>query len=145
MLHKTEMNLVLQSRGMPMLNATHLAKVKSEIYERQYERFYVQRPARIVSVRPCLTGVSMRSAEIIDISQGGASFIVGTTIGLPLHYYLNILGLAYRIGCAEVYRNDNRVGVKFINLLTPETLRLVVRTDFLIGNKEAIAARKIRR
>lgn len=146
MLHKTEINLVVQSRGTSMLNATHLAKVKSEVYERQYERFYVQRPARLVAVRPCLTGVSMRSAEIIDISQGGASFLVGTTIGLPLHYYLNILGLAYRIGCAEVYRtNENRVGVKFINLLTPETLRLVVRADFMIGNAEANAARKMRR
>src|ERR1700710_373643 len=121
---------------MPMLRATHLAHVKSEVYERTFERFFVQRPARLIAVKPCLTGVSMRSAEIIDISQGGASFIVGTTIGLPLHYYLNILGLAYCIGCAEIYRTGNRVGVKFINLLTPETLRLVVRPDFLIGNKE---------
>jgi hypothetical protein len=96
-------------------------------------------------VRPCLTGVSIRSAEIIDISQGGATFVVGTTVGLPQHYYLNILGLAYRIGCAEKNRNDNRVTVRFINLLTPETLRLVVRADFMIGNTEAMAARGIRR
>jgi hypothetical protein len=128
-----------------MLRATHLAKVKSEVYERQYERFYVQRPARLVAVRPCLTGVSMRSAEIIDISQGGATFLVGTTVGLPQHYYLNILGLAYRIACAEMRRDNNRVAVRFINLLTPETLRLVVRADFMINNTEAMAARGIRR
>lgn len=128
-----------------MLRATHLAKVKSEVYERQWERFYVQRPARLVAVRPCLTGVSMRSAEIIEISQGGACFFVGTTLGLPQHYYLNILGLAYRIGCAEIRRNDNRVVVRFINTLTPETLSLVVRADFMIGNTEALAARGIRR
>lgn len=127
-----------------MLRSTHLAKVKSEVYERQYERFYVQRPARLVAVRPCLTGVMMRSAEIIDISQGGASFLVGTTAGLPQHYYLNILGLTYRIGCAEMHRSENRVAVRFINLLTPETLRLVVRADFMHGNKEAMAARGIR-
>jgi hypothetical protein len=127
-----------------MQNATHLAKVKSEIYERQWERFFVQRPARLVAVNPCLAGISIRSAEIVDISQGGASFVVSTTVGLPLHYYLNILGLAYRIGCAEVYRNNHRVGVRFINIMDPEVLRRVVRADFMTGNKEALAARGIR-
>ncbi len=124
-----------------MLRATHLAKVKSEVYERSWERFFVQRPARLVAVRPCLTGISVRSAEIVDISRGGASFVVGTTVGLPTHYYLNILGLAYRIACAEVSRNGNRVHVRFINLIEPETLRRVVRADFMIGNAEALAAR----
>ncbi|MBB6483207.1 hypothetical protein GGD46_000450 [Rhizobium lusitanum] len=124
-----------------MLRATHLAKVKSEVYERSWERFFVQRPARLVAVRPCLTGISVRSAEIVDISRGGASFVVGTTVGLPTHYYLNILGLAYRIACAEVSRNGNRVHVRFINLIEPETLRRVVRADFMIGNVEALAAR----
>ena len=128
-----------------MLRATHLAKVKSEVYERSWERFYVQRPARLVAVRPCLTGISVRSAEIIDISRGGASFVVGKTVGLPSHYYLNILGLAYRIACAEVSRIDNRVYVRFINLIEPETLRRVVRADFMIGNAEALAARGKRR
>jgi len=130
---------------MTMLRATHLAKVKSEVYERSWERFYVQRPARLVAVRPCLTGISMRSAEIVDISRGGASFIVATTVGLPSHYYLNILGLAYRIACAETSRNGNRIHVRFINLIEPETLRRVVRADFMIGNAEALAARGRRR
>ncbi len=124
-----------------MLRATHLAKVKSEVYERSWERFFVQRPARLVAVRPCLTGISMRSAEIVDISRGGASFVVATTVGLPSHYYLNILGLAYRIACAETSRNGNRIHVRFINLIEPETLRRVVRADFMIGNAEALAAR----
>ncbi|MBB4289190.1 hypothetical protein GGE16_001206 [Rhizobium leguminosarum] len=127
---------------MTMLRATHLATVKSAIYDLRWEEFSVKRPARIVAVRPCLTGVSMRSAEIIDISQGGATFIVSTTAGLPKHYYLNILGLAYRIGCAEVYRHKERIGVRFINIMDPEVLRRVVRTDFLVGNMEAIAARR---
>ncbi|MBB5663190.1 hypothetical protein GGE68_001366 [Rhizobium leguminosarum] len=127
---------------MSMLRATHLATVKSAIYDLRWEEFSVKRPARIVAVRPCLTGVSMRSAEIIDISQGGATFIVSTTAGLPKHYYLNILGLAYRIGCAEVYRHKERIGVRFINIMDPEVLRRVVRTDFLVGNMEAIAARR---
>ncbi|AHG44678.1 pilus protein PilZ [Rhizobium leguminosarum bv. trifolii CB782] len=127
---------------MSMLRATHLATVKSAVYELRWEEFSVKRPARIVAVRPCLTGVSMRSAEIIDISQGGATFIVSTTAGLPKHYYLNILGLAYRIGCAEVYRHKERIGVRFINIMDPEVLRRVVRTDFLVGNMEAIAARR---
>ncbi|MGO7130164.1 PilZ domain-containing protein [Rhizobium leguminosarum] len=127
---------------MTMLRATHLATVKSAVYDLRWEEFNVKRPARIVAVRPCLTGVSMRSAEIIDISQGGATFIVSTTAGLPKHYYLNILGLAYRIGCAEVYRHKERIGVRFINIMDPEVLRRVVRTDFLVGNMEAIAARR---
>lgn len=128
-----------------MLRSTHLAGVKSEVYERRFERFFVQRPARLIAVKPCLTGVSLRSAEIIDISQGGATFLVGSTAGLPQHYYLNILGLAYRIGCAETNRHGDRIAVRFINFLTPETLRLVVRADFMIGNREALAARSMRR
>jgi hypothetical protein len=124
-----------------MLRATHLAKVKSEVYEKSYERFVVQRPARLIAVKPCLTGVTMRSAEIIDISMGGATFLVASSAGLPQHYYLNILGLAYRIGCAEVSRRADRIAVRFINLLTPETLRLVVRADFMMNNSDAIAAR----
>ncbi|MBY5836944.1 PilZ domain-containing protein [Rhizobium leguminosarum] len=127
---------------MTMLRATHLATVKSAVYDLRWEEFNVKRPARIVAVRPCLTGVSMRSAEIIDISQGGATFIVSTTAGLPKHYYLNILGLAYRIGCAEVYRHKERIGVRFINIMDPEVLRRVVRTDFMIGNMEAIDDRR---
>lgn len=126
-----------------MLRATHLATVKSAVYETRWERFNVRRPARIVAVRPCLTGISVRSAEIVDISQGGATFVVSSTAGLPKHYYLNILGLAYRIGCAETYRNNERIGVRFINTIEPDVLRRVLRADFMIGNMEAIEARGI--
>jgi len=126
---------------MSMLRATHLATVKSAVYETRWEQFDVRRPARIVAVRPCLTGISIRSAEIVDISRGGATFVVSSTAGLPKHYYLNILGLAYRIGCAEVYRNNERIGVRFINTIDPEVLRRVVRADFMAGNVEAIEAR----
>ena len=128
-----------------MLRTTHLATVKSEVYERSYERFQVQRPSRLIAVKPCLTGITVRSAEVIDISRGGATLLVGSSYGLPLHYYLNIIGLNHRIGCAEISRMGDRLGVRFINTLTPEMLRQVVRTDFLIGNTEAIAARKMRR
>lgn len=126
-----------------MLRATHLATVKSAVYETRWEKYNVRRPARIVAVRPCLTGISVRSAEIVDISQGGATFVVSSTAGLPKHYYLNILGLAYRIGCAETYRNNERIGVRFINTIEPDVLRRVLRADFMIGNMEAIEARGI--
>ena len=126
-----------------MLRATHLATVKSAVYETRWEKFNVRRPARIVAVRPCLTGISVRSAEIVDISQGGATFVVSSTAGLPKHYYLNILGLAYRIGCAETYRNNERIGVRFINTIEPDVLRRVLRADFMIGSMEAIEARGI--
>jgi hypothetical protein len=125
---------------MSMLRATHLATVKSAVYETRWEQFTVRRPARIVAVRPCLTGISVRSAEIIDISRGGATFLVSSTTGLPKHYYLNILGLAYRIGCAEVFRRNERINVRFINTIEPDVLRDVVRADFMIGNMEAIQA-----
>jgi len=128
---------------MSMLRATHLATVKSAVYETRWEKFNVRRPARIVAVRPCLTGISVRSAEIVDISQGGATFVVSSIAGLPKHYYLNILGLAYRIGCAETYRNNERIGVRFINTIEPDVLRRVLRADFMIGNMEAIEARGI--
>ncbi|TCU19400.1 PilZ domain-containing protein [Rhizobium sullae] len=127
---------------MSMLRATHLATVRSEVYDVRWEQFNVRRPARIVAVRPCLTGISLRSAEILDISRGGATFVVSSTAGLPKHYYLNILGLAYRIGCAEVYRNNERIGVRFINVMDPEILRRVVRADFMAGNIEATEARR---
>jgi hypothetical protein len=131
-----------ESRVMSMLRATHLATVRSEVYDVRWEQFSVRRPARIVAVRPCLTGISLRSAEILDISRGGATFVVSSTAGLPKHYYLNILGLAYRIGCAEVYRNNERIGVRFINIMDPEILRRVVRADFMAGNIEAMDARR---
>lgn len=116
-----------------MLRATHLAKVQSEMYERRWERFYVKRPARIVAVNRGLSGITMRHCEIVDISQGGAGIHLTTTIGLPEHYYLQVLGLSERIGCAEIYRNGSRVGVKFIMALPENMLHRIVRADFLIG------------
>ncbi|MCJ7995978.1 PilZ domain-containing protein [Rhizobium cremeum] len=118
-----------------MLGATHLASVRSEMYERKWERFYVRRPARIMAVSPGLSGITMRSCEVVDISQGGAAMEITTTIGLSAHYYLQILGLADRIGCAEVYRNGNRVGVKFISIIPEALLHTIVRADFMMGEK----------
>lgn len=114
--------------------ATHLARVKSEMYERQWERFNVRRPARLMAVKPGLTGITLRSCQVLDISQGGAGIEVSTTIGLSQHYYLQIFGLADRIGCAEAYRNGSRVGVKFIMPITEALLRRIVRTDFVMSD-----------
>ncbi|MDQ0454216.1 PilZ domain-containing protein [Rhizobium paknamense] len=120
-----------------MLPGTHLATVTSEMYERRWERYYVRRPARIMAVRPGLSGITMRSATVLDISRGGAGIEMDTGIGLPSHYYLEILGLATRIGCAEVYRNGNRAGVKFIMPISEQLLQRIIRTDFVMGgNKE---------
>ena len=110
--------------------AVQVSAPRAATEERNWERFRVRRPARLIAVRPCLAGMSIRSCQITDISQGGAGFSVHTTIGLPDHYYLNILGLLTRVGCAEVYRNGNRVGVKFIDILDEETVRSIVRADF---------------
>ncbi len=48
---------------MAMDNATHLAGVSSEMYERKWERFYVRRPAKVMSVRPGLTGSRSAAAR----------------------------------------------------------------------------------
>lgn len=117
-----------------MENATHLAGVSSEMYERKWERFYVRRPARIMAVSPGLSGITMRSCEVVDISRGGAAIELTTTLGLSKHYYLQIVGLADRIGCAEAYRYGNRVGVKFIAAIPEAMLHRIVRADFMIGD-----------
>lgn len=118
-----------------MQDGTHLAAVTSEMYERRWERFYVRRPARIMAVSPGLSGITMRSGELVDISQGSAALEITTTIGLSSHYYLQVIGLADRIGCAEAYRNGNRIGVKFICPIPEHVLHAIVRADFIMGEK----------
>ena len=77
------------------------------------------------------------SSSLGSTRQGGASFTVSTTIGLPLHYYLSIVGVASRIGCAEIYRNDNRIGVQFIKEIDEELLHTIVRSDYFTGGSAA--------
>ena len=103
------------------------------LYERKWERFAVNRQGMLMTVGFDLAAPKMRSCKLIDISQGGASFTVSTTIGLPLHYYLSIVGVASRIGCAEVYRNDSRIGVQFIKEIDEELLHTIVRSDYFTG------------
>ena len=103
------------------------------LYDRKWERFAVNRQGMLMTVGFDLAAPKMRSCKMVDISQGGASFIVSTTIGLPLHYYLSIVGVASRIGCAEVYRNDNRIGVQFIKEIEEELLHTIVRSDYFTG------------
>ncbi len=103
------------------------------LYERKWERFAVNRQGMLMTVGLDLAAPKMRSCKLIDISRGGASFIVTTTIGLPLHYYLSIVGVASRIGCAEVYRNDSRVGVQFIKEIDEALLHTIIRSDYFTG------------
>lgn len=115
------------------MHGTHLATVDSEMYTRQWERFQVRRAARIMAVSPCLTRISVRACELLDISRGGAGIDMSSTAGLSQHYYLEVVGLARRIGCAEIYRNGTRVGVKFIAAIPDDLLRSIVRADFREG------------
>ena len=103
------------------------------LYERKWERFAVNRQGMLMTVGFDLAAPKMRSCKLVDISQGGASFTVTTTIGLPLHYYLSIVGVTSRIGCAEVYRNDNRIGVQFIKEIDEDLLHTIVRSDYFTG------------
>lgn len=109
-----------------------LASLHSDgaMHGRKAERFVVSRAARILSVNPALSGISIRSCHLLDISRIGATVSLVTTLGLPDHYYLNVIGSANRIGCAEIYRNGSRVGVKFIKEIDDELLHNIVRGDF---------------
>lgn len=102
----------------------------NDMYGRKVERFAVSRPARILSINPALSGISIRSCHLVDISKVGATISLVTTVGLSDHYYLNILGTSNRIGCAEIYRNGSRAGVKFIKEIDEELLHMIVRGDF---------------
>jgi len=115
--------------------STHLSTITSEMYERKWERFYVKRSARLISVKPCLSGTTTRSCQVVDISRGGAALEVTSTTGLSSHYYIQIVGLGERIGAAEVYRNASRIGVKFIAPISEALLHQIVRADFLLGEK----------
>lgn len=104
--------------------------VQPGLEARKWERFIVNKPATLIAINPGLSGMTSRSCSVIDISKGGACLTVTTTIGLPDHYYLTFLGFEDRIGSAEVYRNGNRVGVKFIKPIHDELLSGIVRNDF---------------
>ena len=115
------------------MQQTMYSCVPSPFYERRYERFSIGHAATLTTVQPGLGNVSVRTCRMIDISRGGASFAVQTTIGLPQHYYLHIIGTSLRIGCAEVYRNGDRVGVQFIKPIEQTLLREIIRQEFFTG------------
>lgn len=100
------------------------------MHGRKAERFIVNRPARVLSVNPALAGISIRSCHLLDISRVGATITLVTTVGLPDHYYLNVMGTANRIGCAEIYRSGSRLGIKFIKEIDDELLHGIVRGNF---------------
>jgi len=104
--------------------------VQPGLEARKWERFLVNKPATLMAINPGLSGMTSRTCSVIDISKGGACIQVTTTIGLPDHYYLTFIGAPDRIGCAEVYRSGNRVGVKFIKTVADELLSGIVRNDF---------------
>mgnify|MGYP001616486188 CR=1 FL=1 len=121
------------------------ARSSAGLYERKWERFNVNRQGMLMTVGFDLAAPKMRTCKLVDISMGGASFTVNTTIGLPLHYYLSIVGVTSRIGCAEVYRNDNRIGVQFIKEIDEELLHTIVRSDYFTGGVNSPPKKEERR
>lgn len=83
------------------------------------ELIALRTPARLVCVRPGLSGFHSRSCEIRGLSTREASISLLTTLGLPLHYYIEIDGFGRRLGCAEWYRRPGEVGVRFLSPLYP--------------------------
>ena len=111
---------------------SHTPHMDFAVQGRKWDRFVVNQAARIISVSPCLAGLTSRTCHLIDISRGGAGLEVSHTIGLSDHYYLAVAGTNARIGCAEVYRTGNRVGVKFIKVLDEDYLSRIVRGEFFL-------------
>ena len=50
------------------------------LYDRKWERFSVNRQGMLMTVGFDLAAPKMRSCKLVDVSQGGASFVVTTTI-----------------------------------------------------------------
>jgi hypothetical protein len=105
--------------------------VQPGLEARRWERFIINKPGSLLAINPGLSGMTARICQVVDISRGGACVQVGTTIGLPDHYYLNFIGSEDKIGCAEVYRNGQRVGVRFIKPIAEQLLSEIIRNDFL--------------
>jgi hypothetical protein len=111
-----------------MSSSIHL---QQGIEARQWERFIINKPGTITMINPGLSGMNSRQCHVVDISKGGAGMTVYHTLGLNDHYYLTFLGSKVRIGCAEVYRSGQRVGVRFIKPMPDALLSAIIRNDFL--------------
>lgn len=122
-------------RNQAMMDrTTYLAKVPSEMYERRFERFPINRPGLIFYLESNLSGMKKVNVHVLDISMGGAGLQMNLPIRLPQHYYLTVLGFPNRLGCAEVHRNGTRFGVKFLSNIDQEFLSSIVRADFRAGS-----------
>ncbi len=110
--------------------STYMSDVQSGVYERNFEHYKVRQNARIVTIGRGLTGLYERQAKVVDISVAGAGLELSHCIGLPTHYYLVIEGFPNRIGCAEIYRKDRKVGVKFIAQIDEHLIHKMIRSDY---------------
>ncbi|WP_202190120.1 PilZ domain-containing protein [Ensifer sp. LCM 4579] len=116
-----------------MQQSTMYSLAPSPLYDERHERFAIAHAGTLMAVQPGLGGVSIRACRMIEISRGGARFSVGTTIGLPLHYYLHVVGTNRRIGCAEIHRAGDKLAVKFIKTIDESFLHEIVRLDYFTG------------
>ncbi|MDB5553831.1 MAG: pilZ domain protein [Rhizobium sp.] len=111
-----------------MLNEKIKMNVPDSADARKWERFAANKPALLISVNQGLHGTATRKCQVVDISMGGAGLQVITTVGLPDHYYLCIIGIDdERIGVAEVHRSGDKIGVRFIKPLTEYFLNRILR------------------
>lgn len=109
-----------------MLESNYLSFAESSLYTRKSERFKVCLSAQVFIVLPRLTGIRTKQCTVVDLSIDGAGLIFSDTIGLPIHYYISIEGFEGRMGCAEVYRADKRIGIKFLQPLNEWRFNAIV-------------------
>ena len=118
-----------------MQNSTMYSVVRSKLYEERFERFTIGQAGTLMAVGRRSAAFRPAPARCWKFHAAAPAFIVNTTIGLPQHYYLTIVGTKKRIGCAEIYRSDNRIQVHFIKPIDEEFLHEIVRYEFFTGHE----------
>ncbi|WP_119942933.1 hypothetical protein [Neorhizobium sp. NCHU2750] len=97
---------------------------------RVFEKFAVDRPAKIVLVEHHLSTKTNIRCLIRTISLQGAELEVSPNIAVPSHFFLAILGIRDEIGCTVMLREEEKVTVGFNMLIDPEFLHHVLRLGF---------------
>ena len=65
-----------------------------------------------------------------NLDRPGNIIFVGHHLDMPLHFFLEILGIRDEIGSTMVKREDEFVTISFNMLLNPEFLHHVLRLSF---------------
>lgn len=105
---------------------TNTPKLDPRGHSRSERRYRVNIPGQVEIVLPRLAGLAKKHCRVVDISTEGAGLIFEETFGLPNHFYLTIDRLFEKLGCAEVNRINDRVGIRFLRPLDDRWLKMTL-------------------